>query len=81
MLSAWPPKGGVPAAGKDRLLSPEIASISGHKSLREVQRYIEEANQARLAQAAMRRLKGQNENTEVANLREESGYPPDKSKA
>lgn len=36
--------------------APEIAAISGHKSLKEVQRYIEEANQARLAQSAMHRL-------------------------
>jgi integrase len=36
--------------------APEIAAISGHKSLREVQRYIEEADQARLARAAMLQL-------------------------
>ena len=36
--------------------APEIAAISGHKSLREVQRYIEEANQAVLARAALIRL-------------------------
>ena len=61
--------------------APEIAAISGHKTLKEVQRYIEEADQARLAQAAMRRMTGQSENAEVANLGEESGYPSDKSKA
>jgi integrase len=38
--------------------APEIAAISGHKSLREVQRYIEEANQAKLAKAAMERMGG-----------------------
>jgi integrase len=53
--------------------APEIASISGHKTLREVQRYIEEANQAHLAQAAIRRLTGQSENSEVANLPDKSG--------
>lgn len=36
--------------------APQISAISGHKSLREVQRYIEEANQATLAQAAMARM-------------------------
>ncbi|HEV2101024.1 MAG TPA: hypothetical protein VGR45_19115, partial [Stellaceae bacterium] len=36
--------------------APEIAAISGHKSLREVQRYIEEADQARLADAALAKL-------------------------
>src|SRR5215831_15575167 len=60
--------------------APKIAAISGHKSLREVQRYIEEADQARLAQAAIRRMTVHSENTEVANLPEESGYPSDKSK-
>jgi integrase len=59
--------------------APEIASISGHKTLKEVQRYIEEADQARLAQAAMRRMTGHTGNTEVANLHNESGYPSDKS--
>jgi integrase len=35
---------------------PQIAAISGHKSLSEVQRYIAGANQAQLARAAMRKL-------------------------
>ena len=60
--------------------APEIAAISGHKTLREVQRYIEEANQARLAKAAMRRLTEHSGNTEVSNLDEESVYPSEKSK-
>jgi integrase len=59
--------------------APEIAAISGHKSLKEVQRYIEEADQARLAQAAMRRMTGQSENAVVANLPRRSGYPSVKS--
>jgi integrase len=33
--------------------APQIAAISGHKTLKEVQRYIEEADQERLARAAM----------------------------
>jgi len=53
--------------------APEIAAISGHKTLREVQRYIEEANEAHLADAAIRRLTGQSENSEVANLPDKSG--------
>ncbi len=36
--------------------APEIASITGHKSLQEVQRYIKAADQKRLMQSAMRRL-------------------------
>jgi integrase len=59
--------------------APQIAAISGHKNLKEVQRYIEQANQAHLAQAAMRRVTGQSENDEVANLSDGSGYPLDKS--
>jgi hypothetical protein len=34
----------------------EIAAISGHKSLKEVQRYTKAADQARLARAAMERF-------------------------
>ena len=34
----------------------EIAAISGHKTLSEVQRYTDAADQARLAQAAMGRI-------------------------
>lgn len=37
--------------------APEIAAISGHKSLREVQRYIEEASQVKLAGAAMAKMR------------------------
>lgn len=36
--------------------APQIAAISGHTSLREVQRYIEEANQMVLAEAAILRM-------------------------
>jgi integrase len=34
----------------------EIAAISGHKSLKEIQRYTSAADQARLARAAMERM-------------------------
>jgi enterobacteria phage integrase len=34
----------------------EIASVSGHKSLREIQRYTDKADQRRLSQAAMNKL-------------------------
>ncbi|MGA8758837.1 MAG: tyrosine-type recombinase/integrase, partial [Stellaceae bacterium] len=36
--------------------APQIAAISGHKSLAEVQRYVEAANRAKMAQAAMLHL-------------------------
>jgi integrase len=54
--------------------APQIAAISGHKSLREVQRYIEEVNQARLAKAAISRLE-RPENIGVSNLDAESVKP------
>jgi len=57
----------------------QIAAISGHKTLKEVQRYIEQANQALLAQAAMRQITGQNENERVTNLPQRTDYPVDKS--
>jgi hypothetical protein len=60
--------------------APEIAAISGHKSLKEVQRYIEEADQVRLAQAAIRRIIGQTGNGIVANPDDAGGYPKDSSK-
>jgi integrase len=37
----------------------EVAAISGHKTLSEVQRYTNAANQARLAQTAMERIRNQ----------------------
>lgn len=36
--------------------APEIMAVSGHKSLREAQRYVEEANQKKLANSAMARI-------------------------
>jgi len=45
----------------------QIASVSGHKTLKEVERYTAAADQARLARAAM--AKGEQESTEeVSNL-------------
>ena len=37
--------------------APQIASITGHKSLAEVQRYIEAADRAKLARAAMDKIR------------------------
>lgn len=39
--------------------SPEIAAVSGHRTLKEVERYIKAAEQERLAENAMARLTGQ----------------------
>jgi hypothetical protein len=45
----------------------EIASISGHKTLKEFARYTAAADQERLADQAMRALKGPEREQEVAN--------------
>jgi integrase len=51
----------------------QIAAISGHKSLAEVQRYVEGANRAKMAQAAMFHLVGERaENEQVTNRDQES---------
>jgi integrase len=46
--------------------APQIAAISGHKSLREVQRYIEEADRVRLAKDAIDRVEHA-QNTKLSN--------------
>ena len=48
-------------------------AISGHTSLRELQRYIEEANQVVLAEAAILRMTEHARNARVATGRENSG--------
>jgi integrase len=52
--------------------APEIAAISGHKSLKEVQRYIAAADQARLAEAGFARLTERAANEKVTNLSEKT---------
>jgi hypothetical protein len=47
----------------------ELMAISGHRTLSEVQRYTADADRKKLADSGMaKRLAGQSENTEVANL-------------
>jgi len=43
----------------------EIASVSGHKSLAEIERYTAAADQRRLSKAAMRKLTDKNRNKSV----------------
>jgi integrase len=45
--------------------APQIGAISGHKSLAEVQRYVEAANRAKMAQAAMLHLVGERTQNEL----------------
>lgn len=49
--------------------APQIASISGHKSLAEIQRYIEAAEQAKLARAAMDKVSGNETPTPIGKPR------------
>jgi integrase len=46
----------------------EIAAVSGHKTLREVQRYTEAVDQERMARAAIRRLGGSTGNDRATNF-------------
>jgi integrase len=48
--------------------APEIQAISGHKSLREVQRYIEEVNRTGLARSAMAKMIEHAPNNKVEKL-------------
>lgn len=59
--------------------APQIAAISGHRSLREVQRYIEAAEQALLAQDAIAKLAGTQAQPSPGYPAAESGYPKGKS--
>jgi hypothetical protein len=57
----------------------ELMAISGHRTLSEVQRYTEDADQKRLADTGMAKKRGQSENVSVANLDAPSGKPQPKS--
>jgi integrase len=46
----------------------EIASISGHRTLKEIERYTAAADQVRLSKAAIAKLKGDKSRTKVSNL-------------
>ena len=56
----------------------ELMAISGHRTLSEVQRYTEDADQKRLADTGMAKKQGQSENASVANLGPRRGKPPSK---
>jgi integrase len=54
----------------------EIAAISGHRTLKEIERYTAAADQVRLSKAAIAKLGGDKTRTQVSNLDPESVYPP-----
>jgi hypothetical protein len=49
----------------------EIAAISGHKTLKEIERYTKAADQARLARAAVARTLAAGEQTGTASVKPE----------
>ncbi len=71
-------KGGMRRLAEDGATTHELMAISGHKTLSEVQRYTDAADQLRLADSGMAK-RGQSENNSVANLGARSGKPAPKS--
>jgi integrase len=61
-------KGGMRRLAEAGGTTHELMAVSGHKTLAEVQRYTDAANRKRLADRGMAKLKGQSENSQVANL-------------
>jgi integrase len=59
----------------------EIAAITGHKSLREVERYTRAADQQRVARQAMRRMEGEREIVQPLAAHVQPGSNPLKSQA
>lgn len=56
----------------------EIASISGHRTLKEIERYTAAADQVRLSKAAIAKLQGNKKRTKVSNLSPKVSNPPQK---
>src|SRR6185436_17321477 len=71
-------KGGMRRLAEAGNTTHELMAISGHRTLSEVQRYTEDADQKRLADTGMAKKRGQSENTAVANRSTRSGKPPSK---
>jgi site-specific recombinase XerD len=67
-------KGGMRRLAEDGATTHELMAISGHRTLSEVQRYTDAADQLRLADSGMAK-RGQSENNSVANLGARSGKP------
>lgn len=56
----------------------QIASVTGHRTLAEVERYTRAVDQARLATAAITRLEGAKPKRRLANRPEKTGKRPSK---
>jgi integrase len=61
-------KGGMRRLAEAGNTAHELMAISGHKTLSEVQRYTEAANQEKLAQSGMAKRQGQSVNNGLSNL-------------
>ena len=61
-------KGGMRRLAEAGNTTHELMVISGHKTLSEVQRYTDAANQLKLAQSGIAKLQGQSVNTGLSNL-------------
>jgi integrase len=72
-------KGGMRRLAEAGNTTHELMAISGHRTLSEVQRYTEDADSKRLAATGMAKMRGQTENTLMANLGARSGKPESKS--
>ena len=57
-VEPWPAETVPDPAGRGRVSAPAIASISGHKDLREIQLYIDAADRKKLAARDLRRWNG-----------------------
>jgi hypothetical protein len=58
LLSPRPSKGGARRLAEAGASAKEIMSITGHKTLAEVQRYVDAADKAKLAEQAIAKLTG-----------------------
>lgn len=63
-------KGGLRRSAEDGATAHELMALSGHLSLKEVQRYTKDVDRKHLADSAMgkRRARGQSENSNVTNI-------------
>jgi integrase len=62
-------KGGMRRLAEAGGTAHELMAISGHKTLTEVQRYTKDADRKKLADSGMAKLRGQNENSNVTNIK------------
>jgi integrase len=72
-------KGGMRRLAEASNTTHELMAISGHRTLSEVQRYTDDANQKLLAESGMAKRQGQSVNAALSNLGAQSVKPAAKS--